>query len=541
MILGICATVRGQSAVAEAAREEVYRVHVLVVVGSAPETVAATGDLFRAQLARGLDANFGGAWQTTIEAAPRKVITPILGHAEPLSEEILKQLVPDFAQLNKLFVIGVDWSGTEYEVQAREFDTRVQRWTISNVTEVAQSKDILPQAVGAIVRAFSPVGTIGRPRQDMVEVKMHAGAYLDSYASPLVPQPGTLLKVVIRRRRRGSEGEGYSFSTVPWTVLRVMPPARSPADIEGAIADSSTEQGAADEPAGDNKSDATVENTTQPPTIGAPHAAGELPDDVVVAGIGAAICEIHSGLRSPFRVRGISRTDRLAIVVKPRFEQTTLRIHVRLNPDSMLAGYQVFAKEPGAATSTYIGQSDWQGSVVLPGDDMAPLKIYYIKHGSLLLARLPIVAGYERELLVGVNDDSERLRAEGALKGVQDRLIDSLARREIHAARISSRLEAQNLTEEHVAQSKQLLERMRKLPGRNDFIREIQTRQRDFQSGDKTTQSRIDRLFRDTRDVIIRNLTPDLEERLTLEIRDAENRLGQLRSYEAEKQQSGQE
>ena len=177
--------------------------------------------------------------------------------------------------------------------------------------------------------------------------------------------------------------------------------------------------------------------------------------------------------------------------------------------------------------------------VTLPRDNAAPLKLYYIKHGNLLLSRLPIAAGQERQLEVGVIDDTERLRAEGVVAGIRDRLVDTLARREIKAARITKQLDAPDLDETRIEKAQQLYQELQGLPGRNEFIREIQDRQREFFSGDKTTQNRIDRLFRDTRDVITRTLTTTTEDELAALITDTTQRLRKLRDYQAGEETPG--
>lgn len=450
-----------------------YQVLIWLATDQSPEAASVCGSRFSAALLRQLDRAVAGSWSVTIEPAPVAALDAASAVTE-LSHEQLLALRPDLAQLGKLSVLSVIWNGAAFELQADEYDLRVRKWNASPRTSVIRADDVMDQAVVALVSAFSPVGTIGRPRDGVVEVRLHAGAYSAGEDSLLVPRPGALMEVVIRRRRRAADGGDYSFSTVPWTVLQVT--------------------------------------------------GSEL---------GVARCEIHSGLRSPLRVRGVSATNRLAIEIRPKYAHTVLRLHVRGKEDDPLTGYQVYARQPGGETSQYIGQTDWQGEVVLPRSTDLPLQTYYIKHGSLVLARLPIVAGHHPELSIGIVNDEQRLRAEGALKGVQDRLIDAVARREIHAARIRRQLDAPNLTEENIEQAQQLLTSLRELPGRNDFVRKMQVLERAFVGGDATTQNRIDRLFRDTRDIMTRNIDPDLEKSLAAQIADAERRLKSLRDYQA--------
>jgi hypothetical protein len=455
---------------------ERYRVRLWIAYEAAPEIGLVADDKFRSDLGRSLKAIFGGAWDMQMSAAPPGIGAILPGDTAPLTVQQLKALADGIDDVGKLIVVGIGWNGKEYEVQSREFDARAQVWSISRTHRIGAPSELLSVTLGAIVQTFAPVGTIGKPNKNRVEVALHAGEYSSAsewmgpdgrrIGSPLVPQPGSLMQVIIRRRNPRSAEQRYSYSVIPWTILQV--------------------------------------NGTQQ---------------------GESTCTIHSGLRSPLRVRGVSRTDRLAIAIQPRFPQTTLKILSNDEPQRPLSGYQVYAKEIDSKSSRYVGQSDWRGEVALPRDDESPLKFYYLKHGKLLLKRLPIVAGHERELVVEIQDDSQRLRAEGAVKGIQDRLVDSLVRREIKAARIRRQLESRPLDASRISRARELLKEYRELPGRNEFIREIQDRQREFFSGDKSTQNRIDRLFRDVRDSITRSLTTTLEESLVQEIQEVEQRM----------------
>jgi hypothetical protein len=92
--------------------------------------------------------------------------------------------------------------------------------------------------------------------------------------------------------------------------------------------------------------------------------------------------------------------------------------------------------------------------------------------------------------------------------------VDLVARRELLAARIRSRLK-----ENQTAEAQKLLDEFRKLETRNDLSRELeQTRQR-LASKDRLTQSRIDKLFADARQLLqLRALGDELLAQLTRDL-----------------------
>ncbi len=105
----------------------------------------------------------------------------------------------------------------------------------------------------------------------------------------------------------------------------------------------------------------------------------------------------------------------------------------------------MFAKKPVAEDGTEsnpslrLGLTDWRGMIDIEQSDL-PLRLIYVKNGAHLVARIPVVPGYQPLETVPLPSDDKRLEAEAFVKGMESTVMDLVARREILAARIRRRI-----------------------------------------------------------------------------------------------------
>jgi hypothetical protein len=211
-------------------------------------------------------------------------------------------------------------------------------------------------------------------------------------------------------------------------------------------------------------------------------------------------CQVASGMTSPLGGRSSARTLRLALLAKPRLDATDLAVVTEGDKPISLGGYEVYSKPPDSEDAELLGVTDWRGRIrIAPKPN--PLQILYIRNGGRLLARLPVVAGLEPLLTAVVTNDDPRLLAEGYVKGLQNRVMDLVARRELYTARFR-----RHLQKKEYDQAKTLLEEFRGLENRSDLARQLdQTAQR-IKSPDRRVQAKIDQLFTDTRQLLLKFL-----------------------------------
>jgi hypothetical protein len=119
------------------------------------------------------------------------------------------------------------------------------------------------------------------------------------------------------------------------------------------------------------------------------------------------------------------------------------------------------------------------------------------------------VPGYLPEVTAPLRNDAQRLEAEGMLLGIQESLVDLVARREVLSHRIRQRIEKGTLEEAEV-----LLRELQRLDTQEDFERRVQRRKQSLSSVDTRAQQKIDQLFADTRPLLGRFLNAARTEEL---------------------------
>jgi predicted transcriptional regulator len=139
-----------------------------------------------------------------------------------------------------------------------------------------------------------------------------------------------------------------------------------------------------------------------------------------------------------------------------------------------------------------------------------------------LLAKLPLLSGLEKNEVAELPDDRRRLEAEAFVKGIQGEVLDLVARRQILAARIKSRIESKNKTE-----ADELLNDLRKEKSYDKMQEELDALQRRILSSDRGpitpgTQLRIDKMFDTTRQM----LQKYLQDKLLRDLEIAASKIG---------------
>src|SRR5690606_26958108 len=107
--------------------------------------------------------------------------------------------------------------------------------------------------------------------------------------------------------------------------------------------------------------------------------------------------KLVSGYRNVLPAKAGRRTERLGLLVTPRYESTRLVIESRAKVPQPLAGYEVFAKGDEEQDSRRLGATDWDGALELPRTD-GSLLVLLVRSGTQLVARLPLVPGQDPQL-----------------------------------------------------------------------------------------------------------------------------------------------
>jgi hypothetical protein len=232
--------------------------------------------------------------------------------------------------------------------------------------------------------------------------------------------------------------------------------------------------------------------------------------------------DLYSGRSGGLQGRKNARTFRMALRTRPVGPSSTIRLHAAGSPADALAGYEVYEKKLDSIDMKLVGRTDWDGRIVVNKAD-APMRLLYVKNGGAVLARLPIVPGLTELEVADLMGDDQRLRAEAYIRGTQNAIVDLIAIRALLAARIRLRLEKGQL-----AEAKELLEALKKEPTYDTIANEMGKKVVQIKGRTSVEQRKIDELFAQTREMLVKNINSKLIRDLEADVAAAEANGGKL-------------
>ncbi|MFK8115399.1 MAG: PDZ domain-containing protein [Rubripirellula sp.] len=218
--------------------------------------------------------------------------------------------------------------------------------------------------------------------------------------------------------------------------------------------------------------------------------------------------DFYAGRSGGLQGRKNQRTFRMALKTRPFLDSTEVRLHLQREPDFPLIGYEIYQKELKSSKMTFIGRTDWNGRLPVQRDDEA-LRLFYVKNGGAVLARLPVVPGLYSNAVADLSGDDLRLQAEAYIRGVQNSIVDLIAIRELFKARIRLRL-----GKGEVEKAEELMKGLRGQPSNEILASEMGKKQTVFLKllGNRNANQRrkVDEMFTTTRELLGKHISPKL-------------------------------
>jgi hypothetical protein len=416
--------------------------------------VASLGD----SVASRSRATWGGVLHVQVETPPVALQSFLLNDLDTITADaVAASASREALEADKLYLTASAYRAGAIVVRVRELDCRTRQLG-PVVQRTCATIDELPLALcDALSESFTPLARIEQVDDRTLVARLRAAGLIENPASPALIEPGMVLRPVIRRNDRAGLPAKGGIQPIPWSFLTV-----------------------------EKRRDAILD------------------------------CTLRSGYRAAIPPRGGARIERLALLVRPRHESTTLVLRSRSDADKPLVGYEIHRRLKDGDKTELLGITDDRGSLVVPPGD-GSLETLVVKNGKQLLARLPLVPGYDQTLTASVVDDEGRLAAEGFVAALSSRVLDLVARREILAARIRARVK-----EGKTDDAQRLLDEFRKLETRTDLNRELDRFRQQVATNDKQTQQRIDKVFTDAQKLLLlRPLSDELLTQLTREVTGA--------------------
>jgi hypothetical protein len=442
-----------------------YKIRVLLAID--PQAVVSAQQ--SQQLCRALEIRAyvagGATWRLTAELAPTDMRSDILIAPEFITAEQVNESLTNAFESDKIMLLGIRLSDGQYHVSCRELDCRTRTFGQMVRQSCEQRALLAGVAEDVVIATFTPIVRVEDSRGRDAAVRVRAGGLVYDDFCPSRIKVGDILRSVIRRNDRNGEPRPGGIQEVDWTYLLVR-------ESKGFMLQ----------------------------------------------------CEVLSAMRNPLAGRHSSRVERVGLLVRPQGVSTVIQLVSRSDVPKPLEGYEIFAKKPLPKDSeeknlaVRLGLTDWKGRVPVPADEF-PLRLVYVKNGSHLIARLPVVVGYEPELVMELVSDDKRLEAEAFVKGMESTVMDLVARREILSARIQRRLNEGNLNG-----ARDLVGDIKSFQTKDDLDALITRRQQaGLSSANEREQQRIDVMLSGTRILLNKYLSPDQLVALERMVEDAES------------------
>lgn len=434
-----------------------YQARIWIAQEATPQLPPTITNSLSQSLPSRIATTWSGVLHVEVAPAPTKLRCRLLAHFDELTADMVASSVePKELEVDKIFLTALHASPSGFVLRLRELDCPSRQ--IGPLVEIPFStiNNLTSVVTDALAESFTPIARIEIVDDGKLSARLRAGGLITDPDSPANVEPGMILRPVIRRNDRDGQPAKGGIQAIPWSYMSV-----------------------------DDKHDATLE------------------------------CTLRSGFRAAIPARGGVRIQRLALLVRPRREATRLTLRSRGDKSKPLAGYEIHRRLDGETQETQLlGQTNSRGELLIPRTDSAKLETLVVKNGQQLLARLPLVPGYEESLTAYVVDDDGRLAAEGFIAALTSRVIDLVARREILAAQIRARVKDNKLDE-----AQKLLDDFRRLSTRADLTRDLDQFRQQVATTDKTTQQRIDRVFADAQKLLLlKPLSDELLAALTREV-----------------------
>ena len=271
-------------------------------------------------------------------------------------------------EIDKLILLAVTTKDGRLCAYTRELDLTTGLWN-ATVTAPSPQPEYLPHAaVRAVLTAFAPLARIEKTEGQTALLKLRASGLMPPGERPLVTGGAVFRPVLMPCDAKGTVTRGQA-EPIEWTYL------------------------SAKEPVG-----CTLECRVERALTG-------------------EIIPAYHPLRQRWAL-GISRSA----------SATRLRLVIREDSGEPVEGVTVVAEENPPVV---LGQSDRRGEVLVP-PGAGPVRTIVARQGDNMLARLLLVPGLERELVVPVTYDRRAVELEAMLAQLADDVVDAAARRALN-------------------------------------------------------------------------------------------------------------
>ena len=352
-------------------------------------------------------------------------------------------------EYDKVMIVCLNDQASQIKATVREFDVQTQQWGPINNQKIPFGRSAGQQLMNAIASSFMPLAQIERvtaiemdvngKKQMKDEVLMQLRAVRSCITTEL-----TEMTILADPEEGGSgsdagtNGEGAAEQSTGEAEAVALEPTYKQYEI--------TSVPAANSPAFIRKSDLFL------PVIRRTDRAGKLtglePLEFTFLTVdkqeGAEVrASIQSTGRNPLGQRKSRKAKKLALVIRPPQNSTTLQLLSREKQPIPMEGFtikEVPVGAPPSVTGVPIGRSDYQGKFqVMPSD--SGMRVLVISRGGRNLMKLPIVPGLYESVATKLPNDEVRLYSHGVFKGFETEILGLIIQRQVVRANLEKAIE----------------------------------------------------------------------------------------------------
>jgi hypothetical protein len=342
-----------------------YRVLVYVEFAAAPEwTVDGRKDML-AELESRANSFAGGVWQVKVTEKPAELHW---NSAADVTRTASDSILPAALDADKLMLLGVGPSIDGHrQCRIREFDVRTESWGPVFLSRHPSRADFAEGTAAALWAALRPIVRIREmPEPGVVVVRVRGGELPIASPARSLIREGIALSPIIRHFDAQGRTLKNGVFPIDWTLL---------------IVDS--------------------------------------------ANGGAATCRVATAIQDPLDLKFDGRTEYLGLAsIAPQESSTELIVQSR-DRQRPLEDVEIFAQRPSEKSPRLVGRTDSRGAIKLESN--GSLATVFVRSGDDLLARFPLVPGFEPSVTVKVEDNGRRLESGQLIARLSDELIDLVA------------------------------------------------------------------------------------------------------------------
>lgn len=422
-------------------------------------------DAFAAKL-ESIDQSMVDAWadpSTEAVLTSRGIATTLREPEAKVIDAPAGDLIADqIESFDKIFLVKMDTLAVEPTVTVIELDRLMRHFGAPTTESLGeQNRQRLDVVAAAIRDSFRPIVRVDNAGKKNATGTLRGGGLIVEPSNPGLIAVGDILEPMLRKEDRN--GNPFVIGPLDWSFL--------------------------------------IANAVDGPVIEMDYWSGR-----------------SGGLQG----RQNNRTFRMALRVRPRGRGSELRLHAKGDPDDSLVGYEIYEKNLETDEMSFVGRTDWKGTLQIQPSD-GPFRLLYVKNGGAVLARLPIVPGLHRQDVANLIGDDDRLHAEAYVRGVENAILDLVAVRELYKARINLRLERGEIDK-----AEKLLQQLRDQPTSRELNDAIGKRKVVFLDTitNRNQLAKVENMFGTTQDLLAKFITPKLLEDLELAFLKANREAG---------------